>query len=168
MIANQNCIDFGTKAYRLGHFSSPSYKGGYAGWPAGWLGGRLAGWLAGHQNAPKTRTLSTKVRQKRVPLGRKSMSEMPTWHPVVNKYVQKCTCPPEGDLSNKHYSRCSISTRDWAAAWLGAKVFGRLAGWLGGYQNASKMQPLRSKFGTKCDPFVRNKCHNACLLALHQ
>ena len=47
MIADQNCIDFGTKTYRFGHFSGPSYKGAHAGWPAGWLGGRLAGWLAG-------------------------------------------------------------------------------------------------------------------------
>ena len=47
MIVSQTCIDFGTKAYRLGHFSSPSYRGGHAGWPAGWLGGRLAGWLVG-------------------------------------------------------------------------------------------------------------------------
>ena len=43
-----------------------------------------------------------------------------------------------------------------------------LVGWLGGYQRAAKMQPLSSKFGAKCDPFVRNRRHNACLLALQQ
>ena len=74
MIVSQNCIDFDTKTYRFGHFSGPSYRGAHAGWPAGRLVGWLAGWL-GHQNASKTRTLSTKVRQKRVPLGRKSASK---------------------------------------------------------------------------------------------
>ena len=74
MIVSQNCIDFDTKTYRFGHFSGPSYRGAHAGWPVGRLVGWLAGWL-GHQNASKTRTLSTKVRQKRVPLGRKSASK---------------------------------------------------------------------------------------------
>ena len=44
----------------------------------------------------------------------------------------KCTCPPRAFLSNKHYSRCSISTRAWAAGWLGAWLAGWLAGWLVG------------------------------------
>ena len=48
----------------------------------------------------------------------------------------------------------------WSIGWL--------AGWLGRYQEASKMKPLSSKFGAKCDPFVRNRRHNACLLALQQ
>ena len=75
MIVSQNCIDFDTKTYRFGHISGPSYRGAHAGWPAGWQVGWLAGWL-GHQNASKTRTLSTKVRQKRVPLGRKSVENV--------------------------------------------------------------------------------------------
>ena len=83
--------------------------------------------------------------------------------------LAKCTCPPTAILSNKHYSRCSISTRDWAAAWLGAKLVGRWAGWLaGGIPKAVKNAPPSSKFGTKCDPFVRNRCHNACLITLPQ
>ena len=45
------------------------------------------------------------------------------------RVLAKCTCPPAAFLSNKLYSRSSISTRDWAAAWLGAKLVGRLAGW---------------------------------------
>ena len=74
MIVSQNCIDFDTKTYRFGHFSGPSYRGAHAGWPAGRLVGWLAGWL-GHQNASKTRTLNTKVRQKCVPFSRKSTSK---------------------------------------------------------------------------------------------
>ena len=41
-------------------------------------GGQGASQL-GHQNASKTRTLSTKVRRKRVPLGRKSVSNRVRW-----------------------------------------------------------------------------------------
>ena len=74
------------------------------------------------------------------------MSEMPTWHPVVNKYVQKCTCPPEGDLSNKHYSRCPISTRAWATGWLG----GWLAGWLAGWPAGWLAGRLAGWLGPKC------------------
>ena len=74
MIVNQKCVDFDTKTYRFGHFSGPSNRGAHAGWPAGWLVGWLAGSL-GHQNASKTRTLSIKVRQNRVPLSRKSASK---------------------------------------------------------------------------------------------
>ena len=64
MILSQICIDFGTKTYRFGHISGPSYRGAHAGWPAGWLVGWLVGWLAGW---------GTKMRQKRVPLARKSV-----------------------------------------------------------------------------------------------
>ena len=76
--------------------------------------------------------------------------------------LAKCTCPPTAILSNKHYSRCSISTRDWAAAWLGAKLVGRWAGWLAGgipkgVKNATpqleilyKMRPLRQKKMSQC------------------
>ena len=41
MIADPNGIDFGTKTYRFGHFSGPSYRGAHAGWPAALLGGQL-------------------------------------------------------------------------------------------------------------------------------
>ena len=87
MIVSQNCIDFDTKTYRFGHFSGPSYRGAHAGWPAGWLVGCLAGWL-GHQNASKTRTLSTKVRQKRVPLSRRSASKRQKCVPFIKKCVK--------------------------------------------------------------------------------
>ena len=64
MILSQCCIDFDTKTYRFGHISGPSYRGAHAGWPAGWLVAWLVGWLAGW---------GTKMRQKRVPLARKSV-----------------------------------------------------------------------------------------------
>ena len=158
----------------------PILQGGaHAGWPAGWLGGRLAGWLAGHQNARKTRTLNTKMRQKRAPLRRKSMSEMPTWHPVVNKHVQKCTCPPAAILSNKLYRGCSISTRVWATGWVGAKLAGWLAGWLRGRRFTCKQSaraprftrvsnaPTRAeKAGAKCTcppaAILSNKLYRGC------
>ena len=38
----------------------------------------------------------------------------------AEKAGAKCTCPPAAILSNKLYRRCSISTRAWAAGWLGA------------------------------------------------
>ena len=47
MIADPNGIDFGTKTYRFGHFSGPSYRGAHAGWPAARLGGQLGRRLAG-------------------------------------------------------------------------------------------------------------------------
>ena len=72
IIISQNCIDFDTKTYRFGHISGPSYRGAHAGWPAGWLVLRMPAMCLGHKHASKTRTLSTKVRRKRVPLGRKS------------------------------------------------------------------------------------------------
>ena len=75
MILSQICIDFGTKTYRFGHISGPSYRGAHAGWHAGWLVGWLVGWL-GHPNASKSRTLSTNMRQKRVPLGRKCVKNV--------------------------------------------------------------------------------------------
>ena len=56
MIADPNGIDFGTKTYRFGHFSGPSYRGAHAGWPA-------AIW-------------DTRKRQKRVPLAKKSVKNM--------------------------------------------------------------------------------------------
>ena len=102
---------------------SPSYFGDEVHLSAGYV---EALHHLGHQNASSTCTLSEKVGRKHVPLSRKSTSEMPTWHPVVNKYVQKCTCPPEGDLSNKHYRRCSISTRARAAGFF-PEFPGRLA-----------------------------------------
>ena len=46
-----------------GYHRSPVAAGCLVGWLAGWLG---------HQNASKTCTLRQKVRQKRVPLGKKS------------------------------------------------------------------------------------------------
>ena len=39
MIADQNCIDFGTKSFRFGQFSGPSYREAHSGWRAAWLGG---------------------------------------------------------------------------------------------------------------------------------
>ena len=65
----------------------------------------------------------------------------------------KCTCPPAAFLRNKRYSRCLISTRAWAAGWLGAWLAGRLDGWLVvslGHQNASKRVALarNSTLGT--------------------
>ena len=67
--------------------------------------------------------------------------------------LAKCTCPPAVFLSNKLYSRCLISTRAWAAGWLGAWLAGRLDGWLVvslGHQNASKRVALarNSTLGT--------------------
>ena len=55
MIADPNGIDFGTKTYRFGHFSGPSYRGAHACWPAARLGGTskpLIIWdTKGHENA---------------------------------------------------------------------------------------------------------------------
>ena len=59
------------------HMSCPSYR--LAGQLAGWLAGRLPAVHLGHQNASKTRTLSTKVRRKCVPLSRKSISNRLGW-----------------------------------------------------------------------------------------
>ena len=59
------------------HMSCPSYR--LAGQLAGWLAGRLPAVDPGHQNASKTRTLSTKVRRKCVPLSRKSISNRVRW-----------------------------------------------------------------------------------------
>ena len=74
-------------------------------------------------------------------------------HQKLHRWVlAKCTCPPAALLSNKPYSRCSISTMDWAGAWLGAKLVGRLAGWMAGGI------PRRVK---KCNPFARNSAQNA-------
>ena len=69
---SQNCIDFDTKTYRFGHISGPSYRGAHVGWPAGWLVRRMPAVRLGHNNPSKTRTLSTKMRQKSVPLSRYS------------------------------------------------------------------------------------------------
>ena len=57
-------------------------------------------------------------------------------------------------LSNKLFSRCSISTRALAVGWLGAWLAGWLAGWLG-HQNASKTRTLNTKVRQKCVPFSR-------------
>ena len=67
-------ILFIAKTYRFDDISCPSYR--LAGQLAGWLAGRLPAMHLGHQNASKTRTLSTKVRRKCVPLSRKSMSQV--------------------------------------------------------------------------------------------
>ena len=70
----------------------------------------------------------------------------------------KCTCPPAAFLSNKRYSRCSISTKAWAAGWLGARLAGWLAGWLVGWlghQNASKTCTLSQKVCRKRVPLSR-------------
>ena len=75
-------------------------------------------------------------------------------HQKLHRWVlAKCTCPPAAFLSNKPYSRCSISTRDWAAAWLGAKLVGRLADWLAGWGDTKRRQ--------KCNPLARNSVQNA-------
>ena len=72
VIVSQKCINFITKTHRFEHISCPSYR--LAGQLAGWLAGRLPAMRLGHQNASKTRTLSTKVRRKCVPSSRKSTS----------------------------------------------------------------------------------------------
>ena len=115
-------------------------------WLAGRLAGCLAGWLAGslagapkcvknaypsHESASKMRTLRQKVDVQAPKL-----------------LVTKCTCPLAAFLSNKLYSRCSISTRAWAAGWLG----GWLAGWA---PSASKTRTLSTKVRGKCVPLGR-------------
>ena len=86
---------------------------------------KLQKWQPFIKNSIENATPSSEievVRYKMLPLRQK-----------LHRWVlAKCTCPPAAFLSNKPYSRCSISTRDWAAAWLGAKLVGRLAGWLAG------------------------------------
>ena len=71
VIVSQKCINLNAKTYRFEHISCPSYR--LAGQLAGWLAGRLPAMHLGHQNASKTCTLSEKVRQKHVPLGKKSV-----------------------------------------------------------------------------------------------
>ena len=105
--------------------------------------------------------------------------------------LAKCTCPPAAFLSNKPYSRCSISTRAWAAGWLGAWLAGWLAGWLAAWgtnmrqkrvplarkcvenanpqhENASKVRTVSPKLHPrdpderrKCDPFIKKCVENA-------
>ena len=75
--------------------------------------------LQEHQNASKTFIFNTKMHQTCAPFGRKSTSK------PFSSWGTKCTCPPAAFLKNKRYSRCLISTRAWAAGWLGAW----LAGW---------------------------------------
>ena len=77
VIVSQKCINLIAKTYRFEHISCPSYR--LAGQLAGWLAGRLPAVHLGHQNASKTRTLSTKVRRKCVPLSRKSISNRVGW-----------------------------------------------------------------------------------------
>ena len=105
---------------------------------AGWLGAWLAGWLAGW---------GTKMRQKRVLFARKCVENVTLRQKVDVEALQllgtKCTCPPAAFLSNKRYSRCLISTRAWAAGWLGA--------WLVGW--GTKMRLKRVPLARKC---VRN------------
>ena len=106
--------------------------------------GWLADWLAGETpKSVKNVTPELEIGYKMQPLRQK-----------LHRWVlAKCTCPPAAFLSNKPYSRCSISTRDWAAAWLGAKLVGRLAGWLAGWEDTKRRQ--------KCNPLARNSVQNA-------
>ena len=65
-------------------------------------------------------------------------------------------------IADARFPRGTGRLPGWVPSWL----VDWLDGWLGGYQKAAKMQPLSSKCGTKCDPFVKNRCHNASLIAL--
>ena len=107
---------------------------------------KLQKWQPFIKNSIENATPSSEievVRYKMLPLRQK-----------LHRWVlAKCTCPPAAFLSNKPYSRCSISTRDWAAAWLGAKLVGRLAGWLAGWGDTKRRQ--------KCNPLARNSVQNA-------
>ena len=101
MILSQRCIDFHTKTYRFGHISGPSYRGSHAGWPGGWLVRRMPAMRLGHEIASKTRTLSAKVRQKRVPLSRKSVSKRQKRIPFINKCVKTAYPLPESRRRNE-------------------------------------------------------------------
>ena len=58
VIVSQKCINLIAKTYRCEHISCPSYR--LVGQLVGWLVGQLPAVDLGHQNASKTRTLSTK------------------------------------------------------------------------------------------------------------
>ena len=88
-------------------------------------GGQGASQL-GHQSASKTRTFSTKVRRKRVPLGRKSISNRVRWRvegsksctltqKVHQKRVplsRKSTSEPQGGVKNAYpYAKSASKTR---------------------------------------------------------
>ena len=124
---------------------------GLGGWLAGCLAGWLAGWL-GHQHASKTRTLSTKVRQKRVPLGRKSF---PKRGGLVGygrnpKMILSQNCI---DFDTKTYRFGHIS---------GPSYRGAHAGWPAGWV-VRRMPAMRlgHQIRQKWHPLARNSVQNA-------
>ena len=134
-------------------------------WLAGWLACWLAGWL-GHQNASKTRTLSTKVRQKRVPLGRKSFPKrgcLVGYGRNPKMILSQCCI----DFDTKTYRFGHISGPSYRGAhagWPAGWVFRRMPAMRLGHQNASKMRPLHQKVRRKCNPSCRKRVPD-CLTA---
>ena len=62
-------------------------------------------------------------------------------------------------LSNKLFSRCSISTRVWAAGRLGAWLAGWLAGWLDGWNTKmrQKCEPVARKYVKHANPWAESR-----------
>ena len=90
--------------------------------------------LLGHQNASKTRTLSTKVRQKRVPLSRKSF---PKRGCLVgygrNPKMILSQCCMDFDTKTYRFGHISgPSYRGAHAGWPAGWLVGWLVGWLAG------------------------------------
>ena len=149
------------------HYSrcSISTRACAAGWLGAWLAGGLVGWQ-GHQNASKTRTLSTKVRQKRVPLGRKSF---PKRGGLVGygrnpKMILSQICIDFGTKTYRFGHISGPSYRGAHAGWPAGWVVRRMPAMRLEHHNASKMRPLHQKVRRKCDPSCRN-CVSGCLTA---
>ena len=71
-------------------------------------------------------------------------------------------------MISTHLVQMLAAERTDGLPWVDLGVGGWPAERRGGEGWGPKMQPLRQKVRPKCDPFVRNRCHNACLLALQQ
>ena len=130
----------------LGGWLAECLAGWLAGWPAGWQVGSLAG-RQRHQNPSKTNTLIMKVRQKRVPLRRKSFPKRGclagyTRNPKII-FSQNCI-----DFDTKTYRFGHISGPSYREHMLVGRLAGLLAGWLAGW--GTKMRKKRVPLGKKC------------------
>ena len=111
--------------------------GRLAGWTmsslGGWLAGCPAGWLAGWLKCVKNGTLSTKVRRKRLPLGRKFGSKRQKRVPLARKCFKNAY--PQAE------SRRRIEGRPRGVGVEGVKHANPSS------ESASKMRTLRQKVG---------------------
>ena len=145
MIADPNGIDFGTKTYRFGHFSGPSYRGAHAGWPAALLGGQLGFFETYVNQGARAFCLHVNRRPHSQPANKPS-ARLGTFETRVNKAHGHADLHVKGEFRPPQRGPPQGPHGGWPAGWL----VGWLAGWLGHQKSVKNAYPQGKSASKTC------------------